>query len=203
MIKIAKAKIFEKDQTTKRLVVVALVSTTIALLIWGFYFFKLVERTENSLPKTGGQIEDSSTLHTFDIQFSEEELNIGLNEELFITLILNGSTEDVVSAQTFLKYDPNIIEVISQNESDLFDFYMGNTINSEQGIVSLSGALTTIGSKDNGSFATLQIKRKAEGETQLTILGELQEKEGSKQYSKAVTVYGSSYSLQNKSISVK
>ncbi|MCA9381425.1 hypothetical protein KC678_04120 [Candidatus Dojkabacteria bacterium] len=194
------SKKLQFDSITKRLVIVCIFTTFVAISIWLYYFLSVTKA--DALPSTGSNLPSVDTLANFNLKFDQEQLILPLNEEQVISLKLDGSVEDIISAKSVIQYDSSVIEVVNQTESTLFDFYIGNSVDSAQGLMTLSGALTKTSSKKSGTFSQITIKRIAEGETAIKLFGESEGKQGGSQYSKVVTVYGPSYPTQTQIIKI-
>ncbi|MCA9386557.1 hypothetical protein KC669_00835 [Candidatus Dojkabacteria bacterium] len=190
---------FELNNSTRNLVLVCIFTTFVAISIWGYYFLA-VRNGDNLLPSTGGIFPGTNSVQKFDLKFNQKEVELPFNEESVVILMLDGSLEDIVSSKVVLKYDPNIIEVVDQSESTLFDFYIGNAIDKTQGLINLSGALTETSSAKTGIFSQLTLKRIADGETIISLLGDDEENAGQIQFSKAITTYGFSYPISSQQL---
>jgi len=109
------------------------------------------------------------------LSLSPNSQSVNVGENFNINIILNTDGKQVDGVDIFyLNYDPNILEVLDADNNasgvqiktgSIFPMYLGNTVDTQRGKVSLSGIISPGGNAYTGSgtFATVNFKAKDSG----------------------------------------
>jgi hypothetical protein len=185
---------------------------TVAALVAGGIFWYLAltkeEETEdtNNSEETAEENTDTAPIESetvtpevatqSNVNFGSDFLNLAVGETKQITLSFSTGTNPVRAAELNVLYNPAIISVENIAEGADFDLYIGKEIDVVNGIASLSGSKIgdAVITEDTVNFATLTVKRLAEGPAELKVVSI---EEGKDFYSSFVDADSVTYSFNS------
>lgn len=184
------------DKQTSLRILMGVVILLLAMFIL-YATFKDTVFSAPELPETGGNFYESIDKDKFGLTIDTRFINKTSEGITLIPISLDGRTSEVVSSQIVFKFNPEDFEVLDVKEGDLFDFYVGKSIDNEKGYVYLTGAYTEIVDLDRATFAIFEVNMKKANAT-ISLLGENDITEETTNVSKKITIYGLEQNLASK-----
>lgn len=155
-------------KTEKFLLFFAVALTVVAGVFWYINF------TDSSDESNDQQNEDTDTqndpidtsprsiIQGFGIDFVQVDANT-------VQVVLDGSTENIRSAEVVISYNSNVMEITDVASGDLFDIYIDSedAVNTEEGFVSIVGSYigeSLPAAKTQGLLATITFNTTSETE---------------------------------------
>jgi hypothetical protein len=155
------------EKTERLLLFVAVALTIVAGVFWYVNFSNTSDDTDDQQNEDNMQADPIDTSPRSIIQgFGFDFVQVDANT---VQVVLNGSTENVRSAEVVVSYNNNVMDITEIVEGDVFDIYIDGqeSINTEEGFVSIVGSY--IGEslptpKTSGVLATISFNTTSEEE---------------------------------------
>lgn len=113
---------------------------------------------------------ENLTVGKIVLSSSNQSYKVGENVSIDIRISTGGHTTD--GTDLVLKYDPNFLEATGNNIFDIGDVYSqypNVNIDPKNGLIRISGVSDDEGFNGTGDFATLNLKAKKDGSTNLSV----------------------------------
>lgn len=130
--------------------------------------------SEEEFAEVFGSSATTAVSGNFLFEFDPSVIELADSEERKINIyVFSEMFHELKGIDLRMAFDPEVLEITSVDPGDMFDLYLGEEIDSDNGLVTLSGAGYA---GDTGAtvrtFMTITVKRISEGPTLLSVLGQ-------------------------------